>query len=181
MEQDKDQMFVIATSGDGAGAKIVTGSCLKQAVHAALCTCLNPPSDCESTGVPELIASLDDDDSWTHPYPSGKRNHWGHAFEDGGIDVFVLSNPDELGRLPVKKFEQIFSRDIKPGDSIAYDQHGGTDTVLEIRLNKEDDEISILYKGTVEKRQEMSRRPVDRNDCWWGPVSGEDLALREVR
>ena len=81
----------------------------------------------------------------------------------------------------MKRFEQIASRDIKPGDVIAYNEHGETDIVEEIRLDVEDDEISLLYRGTLEKRREMNRgEPVDRDDCWWGPVNGEDPALREI-
>lgn len=81
----------------------------------------------------------------------------------------------------MKYFEQIASRDIKPGDVIAYNEHGETDVVEAIRLNTEDDEISLLYKGTIEKRTEMDYgKPVDRNDCWWGPVNGDDTALRQI-
>lgn len=87
-----EQVYVIVTRGDGASTRIVTESCLKNAVHAALCTC-EALLGCQTSGVPEIIAELDNEDMWTHPYPDRERHEWFAEFEDGDVYVFRLDEP----------------------------------------------------------------------------------------
>lgn len=79
-----------------------------------------------------------------------------------------------------KLFEQITAADLKVGDIIARNERGETDTILELDV-LEDGDVSILYKGTVDRMKAMRGDRFNKRDAWWGPICADDLLLREVK
>lgn len=82
-----DELFVIAVDGDGATCAVVPKADLKSELHKLMCTCDASWDTCETEYVTDACESLDDDDAWTHPYPTGKRFHWSYVTEEEPITV----------------------------------------------------------------------------------------------
>lgn len=90
-EKQQEQCFVLETAGDGAECIVVSESNLKQSLHTAMCTCDEAWDKCETGGIQEIIKTLDDDDSWTHYYPSYEQFAWDYDVEDGAVHIVRLT------------------------------------------------------------------------------------------
>lgn len=91
-----EQFYVVEAGGDGAVAKVVPESALKQELHAAMCCCDAAWSECETADVRDDIQQIDDDENWTKEYPDYQRFACRilHDQEDGSyVRVVRLTEP----------------------------------------------------------------------------------------
>ena len=57
--------WVIVATGEGSEARIVTGE-IHQAVHDFMCVCGKPYGQCDSAGIQQDLALLDDSENWAN-------------------------------------------------------------------------------------------------------------------
>lgn len=91
---ESQQEFVVAVDGDGAMCVIVPERDLKGTIHGLACTCEAEWDECETEGVSNLCATLDDDDYWTLPYPDEVPFQWTQPdAEESPITVTRITHP----------------------------------------------------------------------------------------
>lgn len=104
----------------------------------------------------------------------------GNNLDGSGNDCLIACEDCEV--IKSRTFEQITAADLKIGDVIAYDEHGNTDTVIDLysgAFNDDMSDVSILYQGTVERMKTIEG--YKEGDGWWGPINSDEFLLREVQ